>query len=192
MGYSICVPFDNVTIRNQVLGIALQQHVEIGTEMGQWFYDSVSYPLTEVSYPPKDKIYIGYDYVATDIPVEIINRLCSCMAVKAGKRKKIGNLQIPYYIYDGSEEILLMTKFQRIKLKENQILYVVNNDGFYFADHKKSPSGRPYFMIQYNQKLEEIYPEVTTFPKDINKLMHCYVESFSEKLDMIGVIESEE
>lgn len=185
MGYSICVPFDNIIIRDQILDIALQQYTEIGSEMGQWFYDSVSEPLTEVSYPSKDKIYIGYDYVATDIPVEIVNRLCSCMAMKVGKHKKVDNLAFPYYIYDGTTEILLATKRQEIKLKRNQVLYIVDDIGFYSADHIKSPSGTPYNTIIYNSKLEEIYPDATAFPKDINQLMYRYVEFFSEKLNTI-------
>lgn len=85
-------------------------------------------PTDDLSYgPKKEKSVIGFDYTGGDFGRAYAHRMCTWMALIDGKRKIFKGQTLPFIIYDGDEDILVVQK----KMSQDIDHVVVDENGFY-------------------------------------------------------------
>lgn len=115
MGYSICVPFDDMHQRDKMMEF-LESHFKFWSEIAGEEHDYVRGPVINISYGPSLYDYvIGFDYICSGGPdVEHAHNVCYWMAVKAGMRRKFSDDEIhPFINYDGDEDCPLLINEKR-------------------------------------------------------------------------------
>ncbi len=105
MGYSIAVWCKSKEAKDKMYSFMLKNYKEPKNLFNvknnySRFTDDLSYE--------HNKFALGFDYSAGIIERYYIYCVCCWMAINVGKRKRVGNKRIPYYVYDGCEKTLLI------------------------------------------------------------------------------------
>ena len=106
MGYSIASPIRNAALRDKMMALLKKQYRKWPKVIGPpWKDNHLRGPLIDdLSYHHGKKPYIGYDYNAGGAEREYGFCVVRWLAIRIGC-KKAG---LPYYVYDGCENIPLI------------------------------------------------------------------------------------
>jgi hypothetical protein len=106
MGYSIAAPIRNVALRDKMMALLKAEYRKWPKVIGPPWKDShLRGPRKDdLSYHHGKKPYIGFDYNAGGAEREYAFCFIRWLAIRIGCKKK----GLPYYVYDGHENIALL------------------------------------------------------------------------------------
>lgn len=132
MGYSIMTPFKSRKSQQKMLDFLTENFRGAHELSGKDYHKYLRGPIVnkDISYGSrKERNIIGFDYTGVGFCREYGFRICSWMAVTEGKRKIVGGREIPFMIYDGEEDILLLREQPIGERREDCV--VTDEVGFY-------------------------------------------------------------
>lgn len=106
MGYSIAAPIKSQKLKDKMMKFLDENFRTFEKVIGKESRYG-NYPTDDLSYDD-GKLRIGFNYSGMgDIERNYIFGVCKWISLKVGRKKKIGERTVPYYVYDGDEAIAI-------------------------------------------------------------------------------------
>lgn len=121
-------PFESKEIQQKMLDFLKQNYKSPNALTGKDCFNFTRGPTDDLSYGSEEENFlVGFDYSGGGFEREYVHRMCSWMAMMDGKKKRFGDREFPFMIYDGCEDIALAAK----KIEESIDHRVVSDTGFW-------------------------------------------------------------